>query len=113
MSEHPDQQFQKASRSVDPSAPAQDRSRRRLLKAGLAAVPLVLTLRGRPAQAQDPIPNGSPGGGFITGTGGSTLSESEDSPTFLNSPSSDSSTWSRSSWTSDESTGGAAEGESY
>lgn len=113
MSEHPDQQFQEASRPVDPSAPAQDqgRSRRRLLKAGLAAVPLVLTLRGRPAQAG--TPNGSPGGGVVTGADGSTVSESEESPSFLDSPSSDSSTWSRSSWTSDESTGGAAEGESY
>lgn len=58
MSDHHDQPFEGVSPSVDPQASepqpernAEGRTRRRLFQAALAAVPVVLTLRARPAHA--------------------------------------------------------------
>lgn len=55
-----------------PSADARRAIRRRLVKAGLAALPAVLTLRSRPAWGQEPAPKPSGGveSGFYVSSGG-------------------------------------------
>ncbi len=109
MSEHPDDEFQDTNPGTPPPQDARS-LRRRLLKAGVMAVPVVLTLRGRPAQAD--VQYASPGNDqfFVTGHSTENHAMPGEPSSFLDagSPSSDA-TWSSSSWSSDDSSGEATE----
>jgi len=115
MSDNHDDQFQDADQGAPHPQDARVPRRqlgRRLLKAGVMAVPFVLTLRGRPAQAD--IQYASPGNDqfFITGHTPSMPDNqgTQGATGFLETdPGANGSTWSSSSWTSGDSSGEAAE----
>jgi hypothetical protein len=87
MSDHHDSHLETTSESVDARAPVtkptsdqaqRQRSRRRWIKAAVMAVPVVLTLRGRPAQADTILASGGRDPAFfLTGHG---LSHKNDPP---------------------------------
>lgn len=106
MSDNHDDQFQDADQASQAPQDARVPRRqlgRRLLKAGVMAVPFVLTLRGRPAQAEGVLAT------VVTGANNSVKTTSGDSPDILGTGPSSDATWSNSSWTSGDSSGEAAD----
>lgn len=122
MSDHHDNQLhaaekatdcQNAERQSEARAQARRRSRRRLFKVGLAAVPVIMTLRARPARADIQTSLNDPNF-FITGHSPDDQPpppEGQGSDWLRSDRSSSSSDWSTSDWSGESSGDGSGEGQ--